>query len=191
MIKLAGQALKSFFSQPSVQQFAKKAAANAAIEAGVGVATEQLLPRVLGARPEASLGESILRQGVSSAIGSPIASVLEDKGLPKSVANLTGALVGQPAGQAFVQAALPGNQTYPLGVDPEPHQAGYAQYGQLMARQQLEAQAERERYNNMINLALARNYNPPSFIHHQSSGTPPQEVAMNLVKSGFSAPSYG
>ena len=60
-----------------------------------------------------------------------------------------------------------------------------------MAQQQMEAMAERERYNNMINLALARNYSHPSFIHHQSSGTPAQDIALNLVKSGFGASSYG
>ena len=191
MIRQAGQALGAFFSRPGVRKFAKEAAMNSAIEGGVGVIAEQLLPRALGVTPEASFAESVIRQGVSSAIGSPVATALQSKGLPQSVSNIAGSFVGQPVGQAVAQAVLPGSQSYPLGIDPEPTQAGHAGYGQLMAKQQMEAMAERERYDNMINLALARKYNPPSFIHHQSSGTSPQDTAMNLVKSGFNAPSYG
>ena len=63
MIRQAGKALGAFFSRPGVQKFAKDTAINAAIEGGVGVAAEQVLPRALGIQPEASLGESILRQG--------------------------------------------------------------------------------------------------------------------------------
>ena len=191
MIRQAGQALGAFFSRPGVQKFAKEAAMNAAIEGGVGIAKEQLLPRVSGVKPEANVVESVIRQGMSAAIGSPVATALQSKGLPQSVANLAGSFAGQPVGQAVAQAVLPGQQSYPLGIDPEPTEAGHAGYGQLMAKQQMEAIAERERYNNMINLALARNYSPPSFIHHQSSGTSPQDTAMNIVKAGFSAPSYG
>ena len=191
MIRQAGQTLGAFFSRPGVQKFARDAATNAAIEGAVGVATEQLLPRALGAVPQASLPESILRQGVSSAIGSPIATALQRTGVPQSISNFAGAIAGQPAGQAVAQAVLPGPQSYPLGLDPEPTEAGHAGYGQLMAKQQMDALAERERYNNMINLALAKNYSHPSFIHHQSSGAPPAEVASNLVKSAFNAPRYG
>lgn len=189
-MRKAGQTLGAFFARPGVQKFAKDAAINAAIEGGVGVAAEQLLPRALGVQPQASLGESILRQGVSSAIGAPLATGLEQKGIPKVIANFAGQLAGQPIGQSVTQAILPGNQAYPLGIDPEPHEAGHAQYGQLMAAQQIEAASERERYNNMINLAMARKYNPPSFIHHQSSRTPAQDVAMNLVKTGFNSTAY-
>lgn len=189
-MRKAGQALGTFFARPGVQKFAKDAAINAAIEGGVGVAAEQVLPRALGIQPEASVGESILRQGVSAAVGAPLATGLQQKGVPSAIANFAGQLAGQPVGQSVTQAILPGNQGYPLGVDPEPAEAGHAQYGQLMAKQQIEAASERERYNNMINLALARNYNPPSFIHHQSSGTPAQDIAMNLVKTGFSSTAY-
>ena len=182
MIRQAGQALGAFFSRPGVQKFAKEAAMNAAIEGGVGVAAEQLLPRALGVEPEASVAESVLRQGVSAAIGSPVATALQRKGLPQSVSNLAGSFAGQPVGQAVAQAVLPGPQSYPLGIDPEPTEAGHAHYGQLMAKQQMDAMAERERYNNMINLALARNYNPPSFIRHSSSGSTPVDAVNEMVK---------
>lgn len=191
MIRQAGQTLGAFFSNPNVQKFVQDSAVNAAIEGGVGVATEQLLPRALGTKPQATLAESLLRQGVSSAVGSPVATGLQRAKVPQSIANLAGALVGQPTGQAVAQAILPGRQSYPLGIDPEPAEAGHPGYAQLMAKQKMDAFVERERYNNMINLAMARNYNPPSFIHHQSSGPPPGEVASNFVKSAFNVPSYG
>ena len=181
-MRKAGQALGAFFARPGVQKFAKDAAINAAIEGGVGVAAEQLLPRALGVQPEASLSESILRQGIGAAIGSPIATGLEQKGVNKTIANFAGQLAGQPIGQSVTQAVLPGNQGYPLGIDPEPAEAGYAHYGQLMAQQQIEAASERERYNNMINLAMARNYNPPSFIRHSSSGSSPQDAVNEMLR---------
>ena len=187
MIRQAGKTLGAFFSRPGVRDYLT----NAGIEAGAQVAAEQLLPRALGQTPQSSLAESIIRQGTSAAVGYPIQKGLGKIGVPGPISYVGAQLIGQPAGQFAAQSLLPGNQSYPIGMDPEPTQAGHAGYGQLMAQQQMEAMAERERYNNMINLALARNYSPPSFIHHQSSGTSPQDTAMNIVKAGFSAPSYG
>ena len=179
MIRKAGQALGAFFSRPGVRNYLT----NAGIEAGAQVAAEQLLPRALGQTPQSSLAESIIRQGTSAAVGYPIQKGLGNIGLPGPISYIGAQLIGQPAGQFAAQSLLPGNQSYPIGMDPEPTQAGHAGYGQLMARQQMEAlMAERERYNNMINLALARNYNPPSFIRHSSSGSTPVDAVNEMVK---------
>jgi len=178
MIRQAGQALGAFFSRPGVRNYLT----NAGIEAGAQVAAEQLLPRALGQTPQSSLAESIIRQGTSAAVGYPIQKGLGNIGLPGPISYIGAQLIGQPAGQFAAQSLLPGNQSYPIGMDPEPTQAGHAGYGQLMAQQQIDAMAERERYNNMINLALARNYNPPSFIRHSSSGSTPVDAVNEMVK---------
>ena len=178
MIRQGGQALGAFLSRPGVRNYLT----NAGIEAGAQVAAEQLLPRVLGQTPQSSLAESIIRQGTSAAVGYPIQKGLGNIGLPGPVSYIGAQLIGQPAGQFAAQSLLPGNQSYPIGMDPEPTQAGHAGYGQLMAQQQIDAMAERERYNNMINLALARNYNPPSFIRHSSSGSTPVDAVNEMVK---------
>jgi len=181
-MRMAGAKLGEHLAKPSVKNFAREAAVGAALEAGVGIGAEQLLPRALGQRPQASLGESVLRQGASAAIGSPVATALGRVGVPGSVAQFGGALVGQPIGQAVAQGILPGHQQYPLGIDPEPHQAGHANYGQLMAAQQFEAAREQQRAENQIALAYARNSSSPSFIQHFSSGMQPQDVAFNVLK---------
>ena len=179
MIRQAGKTLGAFFSRPGVRDYLT----NAGIEAGAQVAAEQLLPRALGQTPQSSLAESIIRQGTSAAVGYPIQKGLGKIGVPGPISYVGAQLIGQPAGQFAAQSLLPGNQSYPIGIDPEPTQAGHAGYGQLMARQQMEAlMAERERYNNMINLALARNYNPPSFIRHSSSGSTPVDAVNEMVK---------
>lgn len=180
--RFAGSKLGQYLTSESAKKFAREAAVGAALEGGVGIAAEQLLPRAMGQQPQASIAESILRQGTAAAIGSPVATGLGRMGIPSVASQFAGQLVGQPLGQAVAQTVLPGHQQYPLGIDPEPHQAGHANYGDLMARQQYEAALEQRRANNQIALAYARNANPPSFIQHSSSGMQPQDVAVNILK---------
>ena len=76
MIRKAGQLISQLISKPGFRNYAT----NVGIEAGAQVAAEQLLPRVLGQQPEASLAESVLRQGTSAAVGVPV-----QKGMQKLV----------------------------------------------------------------------------------------------------------
>ena len=181
--RFAGTELGKQLASEGAKKFAREAAVGAALEGGVGIAAEQLLPRAMGQQPQASLVERVLRQGTAAAVGSPIAAGLGRVGVPGAAAQLAGQLAGQPAGQAVAQAILPGNQQYPLGADPEPHQAGHAGYGDLMALQQMEAAREQQRAENQIALAYARNYSAPSFVYHRSSGNV-LDTVQNMMKEG-------
>lgn len=184
----AGQKLASYFGRGSA---GRKIASSAGMDAAVGIGLEQLLPRALGTTPEATIPESVIRQGVASAVGTPFSMGLQKLGVPGSVSNLAGQIAGQPFGQAAAQAILPGNQAYPLGIDPEPAEAGHANYGQLMATQNVEAAQERLRYERALSLAYARNYKEPSFIQHSTSSDPTQSVR-DIINTGFGdSKSYG
>lgn len=178
MIRKAGQLISQLISKPGFRDYAT----NVGIEAGAQVAAEQLLPRVLGQQPEASLAESVLRQGTSAAVGVPVQKGMQKLGLPQAVSYVGSQLIAQPTGQFVTQALLPGNQSYPLAIDPEPAEAGHANYGQLMAEQQIQAANEKMKYDNMVRLAMARNYNPPSFVRHSSSGSAPQDAVNEMLR---------
>ena len=184
----AGQKLASYFGRGST---GRKIASSAGMDAAVGIGFEQILPRALGTTPEATIPESVIRQGVASAVGTPFSMGLQKLGVPGSVSNLAGQIAGQPFGQAAAQAILPGNQAYPLGIDPEPAEAGHANYGQLMAAQNVEAAQERLRYERALSLAYARNYKAPSFIQHNTYSDPIKETENTLMKVFGRSTPYG
>ena len=55
-------------------------------------------------------------------------------------------------------------------------------FHELYAMQKMAAETEQQRVNDQLQLAYARNYNPPSFIYHHSSKDS-GEVANQLVKN--------
>ena len=87
------------------------------IATGIGVAAEQVVPRIMGQEPRSGLGESILRQGVSQGIGMPVTAGLAAGGVKPMIATFAGQVAGQVAGQKATDAFLPGRQVHPLQAE--------------------------------------------------------------------------
>jgi len=85
-----------------------------ALQTGIGVAAEQIIPRVMGQEPRSGLGESILRQGVSQGVGLPVSAGLMAGGINPAIATFGGQVAGQIAGQKATDMLLPGKQDYPV-----------------------------------------------------------------------------
>jgi len=77
-----------------------------AVNTGVGIAAEQLVPRIMGGVAP-SLRESVVRQGVSQGIGMPVSAGLAAGGVNPTIATFGGQLAGQVAGSKATQAFVP------------------------------------------------------------------------------------
>ena len=77
-----------------------------AMNTGVGIAAEQLVPRIMGGVAP-SLRESVVRQGVSQGIGMPVSAGLAAGGVNPTIATFGGQLAGQVAGSKATQAFVP------------------------------------------------------------------------------------
>ena len=167
--RMAGTALKEFFGRPAV----RSALGKTAVTAGA----EQLLPRALGQQPVRSAMGSIARGGLEAAISTPVEMGLKAAGVNPMIAGLGGSLVAAPLTQVVSQA-----------ISPEPQHAYQTEYSQLIQAQQLHASEEQQRYNNEINLALAKNYSTPTQIIHKN---PSAELETMYRLTSGSVPQYG
>lgn len=167
--RMAGTALKEFFGRPAV----RSALGKTAVTAGA----EQLLPRALGQQPVRSAMGSIARGGLEAAISTPVEMGLKAAGVNPMIAGLGGSLVAAPLTQMVSQA-----------IAPEPKHAYQAEYNQLMQFQQMQAAEEQQRYDNQINLALAKNYSAPTQIIHKN---PSAELETMYRLTSGSVPQYG
>jgi hypothetical protein len=155
--KMAGTAMKEFFGNPGV----RSALGKTAVTAG----NEQLLPRVLGRQPARSVMGSIARGGLEAAIATPVEMRLAAAGVNPGIAGLGGSLIALPIANMVSQA-----------ITPEPKHAYQTEYDQLIQAQQLHAFQEQQRYNNEINLALAKNHSTPTEIIHRNPSAELQSV---------------
>jgi hypothetical protein len=130
-IKLGGKA-----GGQGVKNIGMMATSPFAVQTGIGVAAEQVVPRLMGQEPRSGLGESILRQGVSQGVGMPVSAGLMAGGVNPMIATFGGQVAGQIAGQTAADALLPGKQVHPLSA-----------YGELEDRymdNQMSPQQERQ-----------------------------------------------
>ena len=89
-----------------VKNIGRMATSPYAIQTGVGIAAEQIAPRLMGGVAP-SLRESVVRQGVSQGIGMPVSAGLMAGGINPTVATFGGQLAGQLAGTKATQAFVP------------------------------------------------------------------------------------
>ena len=111
-IKLGGKA-----GGQGVKNIGMMATSPFAVQTGIGVAAEQVVPRLMGQEPRSGLGESILRQGVSQGVGMPVSAGLMAGGVNPMIATFGGQVAGQIAGQTAADALLPGKQVHPLQAE--------------------------------------------------------------------------
>ena len=179
------------------------------VEGSAGVAAEQVLPRALGHEPAASLGESIIRQGVGATVAAPIAQGLIGAGFAEPLASISAQVAGQPLGTYVANKVLPGRQYHPIAdptgtedreyptsptgavpasMEPESAQVIRPSTIQLNAEQMADAEVERMRYQNRIALAQAQNQPSHSYVH-QVRDFDPQTAASDMM-SGFGVREY-
>ena len=159
------------------------------IATGVGVAAEQVVPRIMGQEPRSGLGESILRQGVSQGIGMPVTAGLAAGGVKPMIATFAGQVAGQVAGQKATDAFLPGRQVYPVEfgegpttptgatkhtAEPEFTQVVRPSTSDLSGIQAREALSERDKYEYRLKLAQIEKM--PSTVMHMSPDSAQQSL---------------
>ena len=185
-----------------VRNLGRMASSPYAVQTGIGVAAEQLVPRIMGQQPRSGLGESFLRQGVSQGIGMPVSAGLMAGGVNPSIATFGGQVAGQIAGAKATDAFLPGNQDYPVEfgegpttptgatkftAEPESAQVVRPSTTDLSGVQAREALSEREKYEYRLKMAQIEKM--PSTVMHMSPDSNNQTLA-SLAQSMMRSTSY-
>lgn len=185
-----------------VKNLGRMAASPYAVQTGIGVAAEQLVPRIVGQQPRSGLGESFLRQGVSQGIGMPVSAGLMAGGVNPSIATFGGQVAGQIAGAKATDAFLPGKQDYPVEfgegpttptgatkftAEPESAQVVRPSTTDLSGVQAREALSERDKYEYRLKMAQIEKM--PSTVMHMSPDSNNQTLA-SLAQSMMRSTSY-
>ena len=184
-----------------VRNLGRMAASPYAMQTGVGIAAEQLIPRAMG-RQAPGLGESVIRQGVSQGIGMPISAGLQLGGVNPAIAGFAGQLGGQVSGQLAADAILPGKQDYPVDfgegpttptgatkftAEPEYNEVVRPSTRDLSGVQAQEALSERDKYEYRLKMAQIEKM--PSTVMHMSPDSNNQTLA-SLAQSMMRQTSY-
>lgn len=140
------------------QQLGKKVA----LETAVGTALGQAVPRMIGGTPAQGPLQSAKKIALESAIGNAAGMGLTAMGVPKVISGPVGAATGMVGGH-FI--------TRPRAIDPEPNDQLHTSGSEMQYLQHFQAAQEQQRYNNEINLALAKNYHAPvtTVVHRNPS----------------------
>ena len=196
-IRLGGKA-----GGQGVKNIGKMAASPFAVQTGIGVAAEQIVPRIMGQQPRSGLGESILRQGVSQGVGMPVTAGLAAGGVNPMIATFGGQVAGQIAGQKAADALLPGKQDYPVDfgegpttptgatkhtAEPEYNEVVRPSTRDLSNVQAQEALSERDKYEYRLKMAQIEKM--PSTVMHMSPDSNNQTLA-SLAQSMMRQASY-
>lgn len=160
-LRMAGQAVKGYVTDPNTYQ---KLGNQIALDTALATGVSQVLPRALGA-PAPNPGDVILNTALHSAISHPLGSALNAMGMPQWAASTTASTLGS-AGAEYLKSKLtqPQMQGAPVtqSVPAEQQREISPELAEYMQLQRFHAELEQQRYNNQINLAAARNYQPPS-----------------------------
>ena len=185
-----------------------------AIGTGIGVAAEQVVPRIMGLEPTSSLGESVLRQGVSQGVGMPVTAGLAAGGVNPMIATFGGQVAGQMAGRQATKAFYGQPQRYekigeineatgeyrdfgqgpttPTGatkhtMEPEYNEVVRPSTRDLSNVQAQEALSERDKYEYRLKMAQIEKM--PSTVMHMSPDSNNQTLA-SLAQSMMRQASY-
>ena len=171
-VRMAGAALGKYLTNP---QTLKDIGTKVAIDTALGTAVSQAVPRVLGQEPSSTPLQAAIHQGAQSLIGSPIEGGMRAMGLPNIAATSAASILGGAGAQVVSQSINQGMhgrmQPVSQAVAPEPGDQMSPDTAQLMQVQGMHAEMEQQRYNNEINLALAKNYHAPmtTVVHKNPS----------------------
>ena len=215
-MRMAGKELGKFFVRQGIKvggkaggravQEAGKVMGRAAVDAGVGLALEQGLPRAMGQEPTSSLGESVLRQtsagligrGVETGLGKTFPGVAGTN-MGTKVIGTTGFIAGQVGGRRITDAAFSGPRRVemvedtPTGAtvaaqEPESVDIIKPSTRDLSGVQAQEALSEREKYEYQLKIAQIKNQPTHTYMHYQTEPTPmnPQQFVSDAFKGAYS-----
>ena len=214
--RMAGKELGRFFVRQGIKvggkaggravQEAGKVMGRAAVDAGVGLALEQGLPRAMGQEPTSSLGESVLRQTSAGLIGRGIETGLgktfpgvAGTNMGTKVIGTTGFIAGQVGGRRITDAAFSGPRRVemvedtPTGAtiasqEPESVDIIKPSTKDLSGIQAQEALSEREKYEYQLKIAQIKNQPTHTYMHYQTEPTPmnPQQFVSDAFKGAYS-----
>ena len=215
-MRMAGKELGRFLVRQGIKVGGKtggyavkeagKVAARAAVDAGVGLALEQGLPRAIGQEPTSSLGESVLRQGSAGLISRGVETGLTKTfpgaartNMGTKVIGTTGFIAGQVGGRRVTDAAFSGPRRVemvedtPTGAtiasqEPESVEVIKPSTRDLSGVQAQEALSEREKYEYQLKIAQIKNQPTHTYMHYQTEPTPmnPQQFVSDTLKSAYS-----
>ena len=215
-MRMAGKELGKFFVRQGIKvggkaggravQEAGKVMGRAAVDAGVGLALEQGLPRAMGQEPTSSLGESVLRQtsagligrGVETGLGKTFPGVAGTN-MGTKVIGTTGFIAGQVGGRRITDAAFSGPRRVemvedtPTGAtvaaqEPESVDIIKPSTKDLSGIQAQEALSEREKYEYQLKIAQIKNQPTHTYMHYKTEPTPmnPQQFVSDAFKGAYS-----
>jgi len=215
-MRMAGQELGKFFVRQGIKVGGKtggyavkeagKALGRAGVEAGIGLALEQGLPRAMGTEPTSSLGESVVRQGSGALISQGVQSglggkfpAMKESNLGTRVIGTTGFVAGQVGGKRITDAAFSGPRRVemvedtPTGAtvgsqEPESIDIIKPSTKDLSGVQAQEALSEREKHAYQLKIAQIKNQPTHTYMHYQTEPTPtnPQQFVSDAFKSAYS-----
>ena len=202
-MRMAGKELGKFFVRQGIKvggkaggravQEAGKVMGRAAVDAGVGLALEQGLPRAMGQEPTSSLGESVLRQTSAGLIGRGVETGLgktfpgaAGTNMGTKVIGTTGFIAGQVGGRRITDAAFSGPRRVemvedtPTGAtvasqEPESVEVIKPSTRDLSGVQAQEALSEREKYEYQLKIAQIKNQPTHTYMHYQTE-RPPMDI---------------
>ena len=203
-IKVGGKA--GGYAVKEAGKIAADVGKRAAVEAALGIAVEQGLPRAMGEEPRSSIAESAVRQG-SSAVISQGVQVGAARRFPESAASnigtrvvpTAGFIAGQVGGKRITDAAFGAQREFapiqdtPTGAtvasqEPESVEIIKPTTRDLSGIQAQEAMNEREKYEYQLKIAQIKNQPSHSYMHYQTEPTPmnPQQFVSDTLKSAYS-----
>ena len=212
-IKVGGKA--GGYAVKEAGRVAAEVGKRAAVDAALGMAVEQGLPRAMGTEPASSFAESAVRQG-SGAVISQGLQVGAARRFPQAAASnmgtkiipTAGFIAGQVGGKRITDAAFGMNknpgvgflmeneyevQDTPTGAtiasqEPESVEIIKPTTRDLSGIQAQEALSEREKYEYQMKIAQIKNQPTHTYMHYQTEPTPmnPQQFVSDAFKNAYS-----